>query len=214
MGCLYEIPSLKAQRSLWKRRQEDKGGQRWCMTPGEQILPHTTGLKHRRTQRDLQRFKLDEVITDKVNMPYHPVVTLNRKTICNWYLLGKRNQFSPTQSHWVHQLPHKVGPGVTDNAKWTSCSFCAYFLFCFGAFILMLVSIFIIFPVFLGKWHGVGWVGRWKRSERSWGRGNNMIKIHCMKKIKLKDNSMSVYKYKCPTLIWETMFWSMIVKTA
>lgn len=41
------------------------------------------GLKHR-TQRDLQMFKLDKLSSlKKMNVLYHPVVTLNHKTICN-----------------------------------------------------------------------------------------------------------------------------------
>lgn len=57
------------------------------------------GLKHKRTQRDLQRFTRQSLITEKLNVPYHFMVTLNHETICHWYLLGKRNQFSPVKSH-------------------------------------------------------------------------------------------------------------------
>lgn len=36
----------------------------------------------------------------------------------------------------------------------------------------------------------VGWVGRWRRSEKIWGKGKNMIKIHCLKRIIIEKNKI------------------------
>lgn len=52
MGCLHQSPPLRAQLSVWKRRQKDGKGWRWWMTSQKQCLPDTTESMHIWTHRD------------------------------------------------------------------------------------------------------------------------------------------------------------------
>jgi hypothetical protein len=46
MVCVYYIPPLKTQATMWKKRWKDSKSQRWKVTPRKQLLPDTTGLIH------------------------------------------------------------------------------------------------------------------------------------------------------------------------
>lgn len=52
MGYLYQIPPVKAQESLQRRKQMDFKSQRYWITPREKHLPDKTGLINMNSETD------------------------------------------------------------------------------------------------------------------------------------------------------------------
>lgn len=90
MRRLHQIPPIKAQRSMRKRRCKDCMSQKLRVTPRKQCLLDAEGLMQIQTVRNAcSMFKPDVVPALEIGK-WTQGPTPNLEAICDWYLLAKR----------------------------------------------------------------------------------------------------------------------------
>lgn len=182
------------------------------MTPRKEHLLDRIRLMHIRTHKScesIHKTYIQSFKPDRTPAPRSP--TPNQGAICNWHLLERgKSVFSDRLTVVISTIlqgrPHAQEEywSILNRSHIFLCVFCyvwwLVFLLCFGACFCCLFCVLSFFPLFEEKEHDVRWVRKWVGSVETWGRGENMIKIYCMKNLRIR-NMYFLTVYGCLTCI-------------
>lgn len=149
-------------------------------------LQGTARMIYIRTQMDYDRQV--QPITEKGRQTQSP--TPNQEAICNRNLQGKgKSVFSNGVTLGMPIILRGKTPAQEQaNTKQTPCSLCLLFQFVLLGIFCLFISIFVwlfFFSPLREIEHEIGRVKKWVGSERSQGRGKNIIKTDFMKCFKI-----------------------------
>lgn len=130
-------PSLKAQKSTWKRRGEDRKIWSWWMTPGKQHFPDTTGLTQIGSERlyqrsrDRHRFKSDKIpmLRSRRRHKISPIAKMLFAVDVHW----ESEHWTPQRSD-TEYIRHTLGQVSSSGGACVCCFVCSVWVLAWFVF--------------------------------------------------------------------------------